>query len=77
MVDMQARNAKLRARAVRMLRCLADCSPDEAQAALQTAGGRVKLAVLIVRGMALTDAEALLARHQGNLRAALVNAPTR
>jgi N-acetylmuramic acid 6-phosphate etherase len=77
MVDMQARNAKLRARAVRMLRRLADCSPDEAQAALQTAGGRVKLAALIVRGMALADAEALLARHQGNLRAALVNASTR
>jgi N-acetylmuramic acid 6-phosphate (MurNAc-6-P) etherase len=33
----------------------------------------VKLAVLIVRGMAPEDAEAVLAQHQGNLRAALVN----
>jgi hypothetical protein len=37
----------------------------------------VKLAVLIVRGMTPPGAEALLARHQGNLRAALVNASTR
>jgi len=74
MVDMHARNAKLRARAVRMLRRLTDCSAAEAQAALEAAGGKVKLAVLIVRGMTATDAEALLARNQGNLRAALVNA---
>ncbi len=51
MVDMHARNAKLRARAVRMLRRLTDCSAAEAQAALEAAGGKVKLAVLIVRGM--------------------------
>jgi N-acetylmuramic acid 6-phosphate etherase len=74
MVDMHARNAKLRERAVRMLRLLTDCSAAEAQAALEAAGGKVKLAVLIVRGMAPADAEALLARHRGNLRAALVNA---
>jgi N-acetylmuramic acid 6-phosphate etherase len=73
MIDMHARNAKLRARAVRMLRRLTDCSADEAQAALEAAGSKVKLAVLIVRGMTATDAEALLAQHQGNLRAALVN----
>ena len=73
MVDMRARNTKLRARAVRMLRGLTNCSTAEAHSALDTAGGKVKLAVLIVRGMQPTEAEALLARHQGSLRAALVN----
>lgn len=73
MVDMQARNAKLRARAVRMLRELTDCSAAEARLALEGAGGKVKLAVLIVRGMEPAEAEALLVQHRGNLRAALVN----
>jgi len=71
MVDMLARNAKLRARAVRMLRKLTDCSESEARAALEMADGKVKLAVLIVRGLQPAEAEALLARHGGNLRAAL------
>jgi N-acetylmuramic acid 6-phosphate etherase len=74
MVDMQARNAKLRARAVRMLRELTDCSDAEARAALDTAGGKVKLAVLIVCRFAREDAEALLTKHHGNLRAALTTA---
>lgn len=71
MVDMQARNAKLRARAMRMLRGLTGCDEVAARAALEAAGGKVKLAVLVVRGMAVPDAEALLARHGGSLRAAL------
>jgi N-acetylmuramic acid 6-phosphate etherase len=73
MVDMQARNSKLRARAIRMLRGITACSESEARAALETAGGKVKLAVLIVRGTALDDAKALLAEHRDNLRAAIVN----
>lgn len=71
MVDMQARNAKLRARAVRMLRALTGCAEAEAQAALERADGKVKLAVLIVRGMPPAAGQTLLARHAGNLRAAL------
>jgi len=71
MVDMQARNAKLRARAMRMLRGLTGCDEAAARAALEAAGGKVKLAVLVVRGMAVPDAEALLARRGGSLRAAL------
>jgi N-acetylmuramic acid 6-phosphate etherase len=71
MVDMQARNAKLRSRAVRMLRGLTGCSDAEARAALKIAEGKVKVAVLIVGGMQARDAEALLARHGGNLRATL------
>jgi len=71
MVDMQARNAKLRARAVRMLCELTDCSAGEAKASLEQAGGKVKLAVLLVHGLTRADAETLLDRHAGNLRAAL------
>jgi len=71
MVDMQARNAKLRARAVRMLQELTDCSAAQAKAALATADGKVKLAVLVVHGLARGEAERLLDRHNGNLRAAL------
>ena len=68
MVDMLARNAKLRRRAVRMLQSLTGAGPEQAEAALLQAGGRVKTAVLIVRGVAAADAAALLARHEGDLR---------
>ena len=69
MVDMQARNAKLRARAVRMLRQLTDCDEAAAVAALGRTGGRVKPAVLAVFGSDAPDA--VLDRHDGSLRAAL------
>jgi len=71
MVDMQARNAKLRARAVRMLRGLTGCDEAAARAALEAAGGKVKVAVLVVRGMGPGEAEAVLARHGGRLRGAV------
>jgi N-acetylmuramic acid 6-phosphate etherase len=72
MVDMQARNAKLRHRAVRMLQVLTGCTAEQAQAALQSAGGKVKLAALLVRGMTAAEAATLLAQHHGSLRAAMV-----
>ena len=71
MVDMLARNAKLRTRAVRMLRGLTGCSEAQAQSALKMSGGKVKVAVLIVQGMQPGEAEALLAHHGGNLRKAI------
>jgi N-acetylmuramic acid 6-phosphate etherase len=71
MVDMQARNAKLRARAVRMMQELTNCSPEQAQSALADADGKVKLAILLLRGMSRADAETLLERFGGNLRQAL------
>ena len=70
MVDMLARNEKLRRRAVRMLRGLTGAGTEQAAAALTQAGGRVKLAVLVVRGLSVGEAESLLARHGGNLRQA-------
>jgi N-acetylmuramic acid 6-phosphate etherase len=57
-----------------MLRELTDCSGEQAQAALEQAGGRVKLAVLLVHGLTRAEAETLLERHVGNLRAALAAA---
>ena len=71
MVDMAARNAKLRARAVRMLQTLSGCTPDAATAALAQTDGTVKTAMLILRGLSRVDAEALLAQHHGQLRPAL------
>ncbi len=71
MVDMLARNDKLRLRAVRMLTHLTGCDPTAARAALAQTGGRVKPAVLVVGGKGVAEADALLARHGGRLRAAL------
>lgn len=71
MVDMAARNSKLRARAVRMLQTLSGCTPEAATAALSQADGTVKTAMLILRGLSRADAEALLVQHRGQLRPAL------
>ena len=71
MVDMQARNAKLRARAVRMLRALTGREDAALEAALAESGGRVKTAVLVLEGLDRAGAEAALAAHGDSLRAAL------
>ena len=71
MVDMNARNAKLRLRAERMLRDLTGSDDQHVRVALQASGGRVKTAVLVLRGLDRAAAEALLARHGGHLHAAL------
>lgn len=71
MVDMLARNAKLRHRAVRMLMGLTGRDAEQVRRALEAAGGKVKLAILLLEGLDRASAEALLAQHAGNLRAAL------
>ncbi|HET6182290.1 MAG TPA: N-acetylmuramic acid 6-phosphate etherase [Acetobacteraceae bacterium] len=72
MVDMLARNEKLRRRAVRMVTELTGCTEDAARVALGSAGGKVKLAVLMVfRRCDTPTAERLLAESGGDLRAAL------
>jgi N-acetylmuramic acid 6-phosphate etherase len=71
MVDMRAGNAKLRARALRMLRHLTGAEDAAAISALAAADGHVKLAVLLLRGLDAPAARALLARHGQHLRAAL------
>ncbi len=71
MVNMQARNAKLRRRAVRMLCDITGVSAADAISALATADGHVKTAVLVLRGHTVAEAEALLARHHGDLNQAV------
>jgi N-acetylmuramic acid 6-phosphate etherase len=71
MVDMRATNAKLRHRAVRMLRHLSGRDEAAVQQALARADGKVKLARLVLEGLDPAAAQALLDRHGGSLRAAL------
>ena len=71
MVDMNARNAKLKARAVRMLRELTGAEEATIRTALAEAGGRVKLAFLLLRGIDRGQAESLLAQYGGHLHAVL------
>lgn len=72
MIEMRPTNAKLLARAQRMVTELTGCPPAEAAAALQRADGRSKTATLmILRDLGYEEAEALLGRHAGVLRHAL------
>ena len=72
MVDMQARNEKLRRRAARMLAHLTGEDDAAIRAALDEAGGSVKLAVLVLQGLDRAGAQALLDDSGNNLRAALL-----
>ena len=71
MVNMRVSNAKLRARAERMITTIAGVGPEAARDALSVGGDDVRRAVLIARGATAADAAALLARHGGNLSDAL------
>ena len=75
MVDLASSNIKLESRRVAMLRRIVDVGDDAAAAALRAAGGHVKLAVLIARGLDRETAHGLLDRHGGDLRAALATLP--
>jgi N-acetylmuramic acid 6-phosphate etherase len=71
MVEMPATNAKLRRRAARMVELAAGVGTEAAEAALATAGGDVKAAVLIAaEGLSAAQAAERLAAHGGNLRRA-------
>lgn len=71
MVDVRASNEKLRRRSVHMVATIAGCAEDTATAALAAAGGHIRLAALMARGLERSAAEALLTKHDGDLRAAL------
>ncbi len=71
MVDMVATNEKLRRRAERMLQTITGVSLEQAAGALSASGGRVKTAVVVLEGFEAREADAILARHGGSLRAAL------
>jgi N-acetylmuramic acid 6-phosphate etherase len=71
MVDMRARNAKLRRRAVAIVRQIVGCAEGDAASHLEQAAGDLKTAILLGFGLSRDDATDLLARHNGNLRAAI------
>lgn len=69
MVNLVADNEKLRQRAQRILQDLTECTPEQASEALDTANGRVKVAVLMLReGLDVGAAEEALVLNDGNLR---------
>lgn len=73
MVDLQATNVKLVARAIRLTRLAAQVTDDMAEAALIQAGWNVKTAIVMLeKNLNATEAAALLEEHQGNVRKALV-----
>ncbi len=72
MVDVLASNDKLRLRARRILREATGVDDAVALAALEEAGWRTKTAlVMLLAGVAASEAESLLAAHDGHVRAAL------
>lgn len=70
MVEVELTNQKLVHRGHQMLQEITGCNLEQAQTALERANRRVSLAVLLLRGQTLEDAQQLLATH-GHLRAAL------
>ena len=69
MVDLGATNAKLRERAIRMVRTVTGASREQAEEAFEASGMRVKLAILrLERGLDAAEASARLAAAEGRLR---------
>ncbi len=72
MVDVNASNQKLKARATRIVMQATDCTEAVADQALKDADNSAKLAILmILTGQNAQDAEALLTQHGGFLRHAV------
>jgi N-acetylmuramic acid 6-phosphate etherase len=71
MVDMRARNAKLRRRAAVIVSEIVGCPESDAARHLEQADGDVKTAILIGFGLGRSEAAQLLERHCGNLRSAI------
>lgn len=72
MVDVQATNRKLQARAIRIVRQVTGASPERAEAALTQAGGSAKVAIVTLQtGVTPDEARQRLAHAGGFLRRAL------
>ena len=72
MVDVQASNEKLKARAIRIVIQATDCDKALAEETLKQADQNAKLAIMmILSGLDRAQAEALLEKHQGKLQLAL------
>ena len=72
MVDVQASNEKLKARAIRIVMQATDCNKALAEETLKQADQNAKLAIMmILSGLDRAQAETLLEKHQGKLQLAL------
>ncbi|QEH48595.1 N-acetylmuramic acid 6-phosphate etherase [Aggregatibacter actinomycetemcomitans] len=72
MVDVQATNQKLKARAIRIVIQATDCDATTAEQTLQITNGNAKLAIMmLLSGLDKTQAEVLLVQNQGRLQGAL------
>ncbi|SMC27744.1 N-acetylmuramic acid 6-phosphate etherase [Andreprevotia lacus DSM 23236] len=72
MVDVQVNNHKLANRARRIVEQAAEVTPEVAQQALEAAGNRPKIAILmLLGGLGRSDAEALEMRSAGSIHHAL------
>ena len=72
MVDVQASNEKLKARAIRIVMQATDCDKALAEETLKQADQNAKLAIMmILSGLDRAQTEALLEKHQGKLQLAL------
>jgi N-acetylmuramic acid 6-phosphate etherase len=71
MVDMRARNAKLKRRAAVIVSEIVGCAAPDAARFVEQADGDVKVAILLGLGLPPVDAAAALRRHDGNLRMAI------
>lgn len=72
MVDVQASNEKLKARAIRIVMQATDCDKALAEETLKQADQNAKLAIMmILSGLDRAQAETLLEKHQGKLQLAL------
>lgn len=72
MVDVQASNEKLKARAIRIVMQATDCDKALAEETLKQSDQNAKLAIMmILSGLDRAQAEALLEKHQGKLQLAL------
>lgn len=74
MVDVQASNEKLKARAIKIVMEATECSKEVAEATLKQADNHAKLAIMmILSNLDKAEAEKLLAESQGKLRLAITN----
>ncbi|MCQ1858054.1 N-acetylmuramic acid 6-phosphate etherase [Haemophilus sputorum] len=73
MVDVQASNKKLKARALKIVMEATECDNEAAANVLAKANGQVKLAILMqLSGLDALEAQSLLDKSNGKLRQALV-----
>lgn len=74
MVDLTSSNSKLERRRLAILQQIVAVDEEAGRQALATSGQSIKIAALILHGLSVEEAAALLERMQGSLREALKHA---